>query len=76
MQVQVDGGAWTAPHRLDPASAPKGLFVGGLVEDAPQLDDLLTGRGRQAITAIRLISAAPGDFATPFAVTLDTACAG
>jgi hypothetical protein len=50
--------------------------VGGLINDAPQLDDLLTGRGRAVITAVRLISSSPDDFVEPFDVSLQTACQG
>lgn len=75
MSVDVDG-QWTAPHHLDTASAPNGLFVGGLITDAPQLNDLLTGRGRAVIAAVRLTSPSPDDFVEPFAVSLQTSCQG
>ncbi len=73
IQVQVDG-AWTPTHYVAVPSPANGRFVCGLVTDNQGMYELLTGRGRNAITALRLGTAYPGDFATPISASLRTAC--
>jgi hypothetical protein len=74
LQVRIDSGQWLPAHTLVIPSAANGLFVGGLVNDNQQMYDLLVGRGRTPITAVRLTTAYPADFGEPFSVTVMTSC--
>ncbi len=68
------GGVWTPPHSVVIPSPANGLFVGGLVTDNQQMYELLTGKARNPISAIRLRTAYPGDFGEPFTVSLHESC--